>query len=117
MKPEALEESGFRAPAGVPEAQQIAHDLCLRDNRTIQMKQPWHASSLKVWALCQIPSVTTREAQFGCGSNQPHALQARMPVPADDDVVVHGNAERGGDIDDRLRHLDVPCDGVESPEG
>ena len=30
-----------------------------------------------------------------------------MPVPADDDVVVHGNAERGGDVDDRLGHLDI----------
>ena len=30
-----------------------------------------------------------------------------MPVLADDDVVVHGDAERGGDIDDRLGHLDV----------
>ena len=30
-----------------------------------------------------------------------------MSVPADDDVVVHGNAERGRDIDDRLGHLDV----------
>ncbi len=30
-----------------------------------------------------------------------------MPVLADDDVVVHGNAERAGDLDDRLRHLDV----------
>jgi hypothetical protein len=29
-----------------------------------------------------------------------------MPVLADDDVVMHGNAERGGDFD-----------GVESPEG
>jgi hypothetical protein len=30
-----------------------------------------------------------------------------MPVLADDDVVVHGNAERAGDVDDRLGHLDV----------
>jgi hypothetical protein len=30
-----------------------------------------------------------------------------MPVLADDDVVVHGNTERGGDVDDRLGHLDV----------
>jgi len=30
-----------------------------------------------------------------------------MPVLADDDVVVHGDAERGGDVDDRFRHLDV----------
>jgi hypothetical protein len=30
-----------------------------------------------------------------------------MPASADDDVVVHGDAERGGDVDDRFRHLDV----------
>ena len=30
-----------------------------------------------------------------------------MSVFADDDVVVHGNAERGRDIDDRLGHLDI----------
>jgi hypothetical protein len=36
-----------------------------------------------------------------------HPLQARMPVVADDDVVMDGNAERGRDVDDRLGHLDV----------
>jgi hypothetical protein len=30
-----------------------------------------------------------------------------MPVLADDDVVVHGNAERGGDLDDRLGHVNI----------
>jgi hypothetical protein len=30
---------------------------------------------------------------------------ARMPVLADDDVVMDGNAERAGDLDDRLGHL------------
>ena len=30
-----------------------------------------------------------------------------MPVLADDDVVVHGDAERAGDVDDRLGHLDI----------
>ena len=30
-----------------------------------------------------------------------------MSAPADDDVVVRGDAERGGDVDDRFRHLDV----------
>lgn len=30
-----------------------------------------------------------------------------MPVLANDDVVVHRNAERGGDVDDRFRHLDI----------
>src|SRR2546427_8928465 len=47
---------------------------------------------------------------FNAGSprlDQPQPLQARMPVLADNDVVVHGNAERGRDVDDRFRHLDV----------
>jgi len=35
------------------------------------------------------------------------AFQARVAVFADDDMVVHGNAERLRDLDDRLRHLDV----------
>src|SRR5215472_5392736 len=41
------------------------------------------------------------------GLYQLHPLQARMPVLADDDMIVHGNAERGGDVDDRPGHLDV----------
>ena len=51
------------------------------------------------------------------GSDQPQPLQTGVPVLADNDVVVHGNAERGGDIDDRLGHLDVRLRGVGSPEG
>src|SRR3954468_2119122 len=51
---------------------------------------------------------TPREA---CGrmtaSDQLQPLQTRMPVLADDDVVVHGDAERGGDLDDRLGHVDI----------
>ena len=39
--------------------------------------------------------------------DQPHPLQTRMPVLADDDVVVHGDAERLGDIDDGAGHLEV----------
>jgi hypothetical protein len=30
-----------------------------------------------------------------------------MSILADDDVVVHRDAERLSDVDDRLRHLDV----------
>jgi hypothetical protein len=30
-----------------------------------------------------------------------------MPVLADDDVIVHRHAERSGDVNDRLGHLDV----------
>jgi len=39
--------------------------------------------------------------------NQLHPLQTSMPVLADDDVVVHGDAERTRDVDDRAGHLDV----------
>jgi hypothetical protein len=34
-----------------------------------------------------------------------------MAVLADDDVVVHGDAERPGHVDDGLRHLDVGARG------
>jgi hypothetical protein len=30
-----------------------------------------------------------------------------MPVLADDDVIVHGNAKRAGDVDDGFCHLDI----------
>jgi hypothetical protein len=30
-----------------------------------------------------------------------------MPASADDDVIVHGDAERSGDIDDRFCHPDI----------
>jgi hypothetical protein len=33
--------------------------------------------------------------------------QTCVTVLADDDVVVDGDAERGGDLDDRLGHLDI----------
>ena len=39
--------------------------------------------------------------------DQPHPLQARVAVLTDDDVIVHGDAERLRDIDDGLGHLDV----------
>ena len=34
-----------------------------------------------------------------------------MPVLADDEVVVHRDAKRACDLDDRLRHLDVRARG------
>jgi hypothetical protein len=40
-----------------------------------------------------------------------------MTVLADDDVVVHGDAERLRHVDDRLRHWDVGARGIGSPEG
>jgi hypothetical protein len=40
-------------------------------------------------------------------SDQPQLLEARVPVLADDDVVVHLDAERFGDVDDHACHLDV----------
>ena len=44
-------------------------------------------------------------------SNQLQRLEARVAVLADDDVVVHGNAERPGHVDDGLGHLDVRARG------
>ena len=40
-------------------------------------------------------------------SDQLQSLQARVPLLADDDVIVHGNAERLRHRDDLLRHLDI----------
>ena len=40
-------------------------------------------------------------------SHQLERLEARMPVLADNEMVVHGDAERARDLDNRLRHLDV----------
>jgi hypothetical protein len=48
-----------------------------------------------------------RSSQGNAPSNQLQSLQARVPILADDDVIVHGDAERSGDRDDLLGHLDV----------
>jgi hypothetical protein len=40
-------------------------------------------------------------------SDQLESLQARMSVLADDNVIMHGNAERPGDVDDRLGHVNI----------
>lgn len=44
-----------------------------------------------------------------CGRrlDQPQPLQTGMPLLTDNDVVVHFNAERLGDINDGAGHLDV----------
>jgi len=44
-------------------------------------------------------------------SNQLQRLQARVAVLADDEVVVHRDAKRACDLDDRLRHLNVGAGG------
>src|SRR5882724_10844947 len=40
-------------------------------------------------------------------SHQLQPLQARMPVLADDDVIMYRNPERPSDVDDRLGHVDI----------
>src|SRR5262249_25890249 len=52
-------------------------------------------------------AVATWTRLNAAGLYQFHPLQARMAASADDDVVVHGDAEWRCDIDDRLGHLDV----------
>ena len=63
------------------------------------------------FALSRIhPDLRTFKYALACElpqSNQLQPLHARMAVLADDDVVVHGNAERGGDVDDGFGHLDI----------
>jgi len=44
-------------------------------------------------------------------SNELEPLEARVTLFADDDVIVHGNAERFCRRDDLLRHLDVGARG------
>jgi hypothetical protein len=36
-----------------------------------------------------------------------HAPRSGMAGFADNDMIVHGDAERGSEVDDRFRHLDV----------
>jgi hypothetical protein len=48
-----------------------------------------------------------QQGRFARASHQLQPLQTRVPVLADDDVVVHGNAERLCDLDNRLGHVDV----------
>ena len=40
-------------------------------------------------------------------SNQLHSAQADVAVPADNDMIMDGDAQRFGDLDDVERHLDV----------
>ncbi len=40
-------------------------------------------------------------------SNQPQPLETHMAILADDDVVVHGDAQWFCGVDDGLRHLDI----------
>src|SRR4030088_74023 len=49
--------------------------------------------------------------RFPTPLDQLHPLQARVPVLADDDVVVHRDAEGLGDVDDLLGHLHVGARG------
>jgi hypothetical protein len=52
--------------------------------------------------------ITARPHCAGAGSsNQPQPLKAGVPILADDDLVVHRNAERLRDYDDFFRHLNI----------
>src|SRR5690606_11391697 len=59
-----------------------------------------------------LPHVSLNEVSFSVARaafslHQPQAAKARVAVAADDDVVVHQDAERFGDLADGPRHLDV----------
>src|SRR5262245_15067969 len=40
-------------------------------------------------------------------SHQLQRLETRVPILADDEVVMHGDAERARDLDDCPRHVDI----------
>jgi hypothetical protein len=60
---------------------------------------------------CGAPKWTSPLTGFQLRSTRP--LQTRVPISGDDDVVVHGDAERLGDGDDRA-HLDVRASPAEA---
>jgi len=53
----------------------------------------------------------TNQNRLALLSNQLQPLQTGVAFLADDDVIVHGDAERGRHRDDLLRHLDVRAGG------
>jgi hypothetical protein len=97
------------------------HEIRQRNRRIVGIKH----SSMGLHSPRQLldPSLLHGEHFLTCVADaisaldQLHPFQAGMAFLADDDVVVHGDAKRGGDVDDGLGHLDVACDGVGSPEG
>jgi hypothetical protein len=54
---------------------------------------------------------------LGAALNQLHPFQTRMSIAADDDVVVHRDAERLGNLDIWFVIWISACDGVGSPLG
>lgn len=58
---------------------------------------------------CRQADEERRRPSLPCprSSDQPHALEAGVAAPADDDVVVNRHPERLSGLDDGPRHLDV----------
>jgi hypothetical protein len=50
-------------------------------------------------------------APSACESHELQRLQTRVPVLADNEMVVHSDAERARNLDDRLCHVDVGARG------
>lgn len=68
-------------------------------------RSPDHAASV---GACQIAVVSMAFEGNVCRQlDQPYPAQAGMATLADDDVIMHGNPQRLGEVDDRFRHLDV----------
>src|ERR1035437_7689570 len=65
------------------------------------------ALTLSPGSLCEVRDQVRLSSRETSSLDQLQPLQAGMPVLADDDVIVDGDAERSGDIDDRPGHLDI----------
>ena len=57
------------------------------------------------------PEERAYRAHVERGSHQLQRLETRVAVLADDEVVVHGDAERARDLDDRPCHVDIGARG------
>ena len=55
----------------------------------------------------QAEHISSGLAQKLTSLDQLHPAHAGMPIPADDDMVMHGDAERFRHVSDFPRHLDV----------
>lgn len=55
----------------------------------------------------EISRLILRPRYFGSGLDQQQALHRGIALLADNDVIVDGDAERLGAVDDLLGHLDV----------
>src|SRR4029077_15096017 len=88
----------------------IRRNLLATRGRTIHVGQSekWRAGQMTS-AVSPNPDIEwgLQQGRLAQASDQLQSLQTRMSVLADDDVIVHRNAQWTRDVDDRLGHRDI----------